>query len=398
MKKQEALENIPQEAWLQRRAGNGYFALWDLQYKWAAAYFGETYQRIYRDTDPCGDANGSFGFMKPDGSYEFLIFSRAAPMSSYEISWVRGGTGCEPLLNGKPCTTANVSALPNDPGTIALRNSAPNETIQINLDLLESGTAPARAAREAKAIEPWKRAFSWYLFVRANDPDTYMRRLHMAFRQFLESVRPEQYGQEHIQYFQAQQLLPELLPDMGPEHVAQTVADIRAQQQYFNSPHAGRIPRIFMSIDPTKLEVVDLQVLMMMGALKERLGFIDRELLKLGQTNDEIKKLWNTPNGRAAIMQHPLVLQLLQHPQAQREQQENMEKAMRNQGAAAGNLAEVESMLANQKYMAMYTGIGLPPMGGNAPTPPWQIYRPFDPAEPQMGGFDLAGAFKSLGF
>ena len=135
----------------------------------------------------------------------------------------------------------------------------------------------------------------------------------------------------------------------------------------------------------------------MMGALKELLGFVDREVLKLGQTHPEIKKLWNTPNGRAQISQHPAVLAILQHPQAIKETQELTEKNLRAQGAINGNLADVESLLANQKMMQMYSGTL--PTGGNAPTPPWQIYKPFDPNEPQqMGGFDLAGAFHKLGF
>ena len=397
MDKREAIENIPPEAWLQRRGPAGYFALWDLHPRWAGACFGGDYQHIYRDSDPSGDFTGSFGFLRKDGSYEFLIFSRAAPSYCYEVTWVRGSASAQPLMNGAPCPNAAVSTHRDDPGCIVLQNPVLNEFIQLNLETLESGTAQARAARDATTMEPWKRAFSWYLAVRANDPETYMRRLHQSFRQFLENVPPNSYAQEHIQFFQAQRLLPEMLPDLGPENMPQISADIRTQQQYLNSPQAGRVPRIFHIVDPNRLEVVDAQALTMMGAVKELAGFVDRELAKLGQTNAEIKKLWNTPNGRAQIMQHPAVLALMQHPQAVREQQENMEKAMRNQGAMNGNLADVESMLANQKMMQMWSG-QMPMGGGNAPTPPWQIYRAFDPSAPQAPSFDLMGGLKKMGF
>ncbi len=402
MDKREAIENIPPEAWLQRRGGAGYFALWDLHPKWMTACFGLDYQRVYRDTDPTGDQAGNFAFLRQDASYDFVVFSRASALSSYEFTWVRGGGSVGAFLNGVPCLTATVTSLPTDPGSVALQNTAIDETIQLNLETLESGSAQARAARDAKAMEPWKRAFSWYLIARNNDPETYMRRLHQNFRQFLETVPPNSYAPEHIQYFQAQRLLPENMPDIGPEQLPQIVADIQAQQRFFNSPQAGQVPRIFRVIDPNRLEAADAQALTMMGAVKELMGFIDRELVKLGQSNAEIKKLWNTPNGRAQIMQHPAVIALMQHPQAQREQQENMEKAMRNQGAMNGNLADVEALLANQKMYQMWSG--QMPLGmsmGSTPMSPWQIYQPFDPNAPhpmQIGGFDLGAAVKKLGF
>lgn len=399
MDKREAIENIPPEAWLQRRGAAGFFSLWDLHPKWMTACFGLEYQRVYRDTDPNGDQAGNFGFLCQDSSYEFVVFSRVSSLAGYEFAWVRGGASVQPLLNAAPCPDATVTTAGADPNVIVLRNPAVDETIHLNLETLESGSAQARAAREAKAIEPWKRVFSWYLVVRNNDPETYMKKLHQNFRQFLETVPPDAYSPEHIQYFQAQRLLPESLPDIGPEQMPQIVPEIRNHQRYFNSPQANQVPIILRMIDPDRLEPVDAQALTMMGAVKELMGFVDRELLKLGQTNPEIKKLWNTPNGRAQIMQHPAVVALMQHPQAQREQQENMEKAMRNQGAMNGNLADVEALLANQKMYQMQMGMG---MGmGNAPTPPWQIYKPFDPSAPQpmqFGGFDLGAAVKKLGF
>jgi len=397
MDKREAIENIPPEAWQQRRGGAGYFALWDLHPKWMAACFDLDYQRVYRDTDPGGDQAGNFGFLRQDSAYEFVIFSRAAPLYCYEFTWIRGGASVQPLLNGTPCPNATVSALPADPGAIVLQNPALEETIQLSLETLESGSAQARAAREATAIEPWKRAFSWYTVVRTNDPETYMRRLHQNFRHFLDTVPANSYSQEQIQYFQSQRLLPETLPDVGPEHMPQIVADIKTQQRLFNTPQAGQVPRIFRVLDPDRLEAIDAQALILMGAVKELLGFIDRELLKLGMTNPEIKKLWNTPNGRTQIMQHPAVVALLQHPQAQREQQENMEKAMRTQGAMNGNLADIEAMLANQKMMQMWSGM-MPMNIGGPPMPAWQIYRPFDPNAAQAGGFDLNSVVKKLGF
>jgi hypothetical protein len=400
MDKREAIENIPPEAWLQRKGAAGYFSLWDLHPKWMKACFDFEYQRVYRDTDPSGDQAGNFGFLRQDASYEILVFSRRATLSCYEFSWVRGGAAVQPQMNGQPCPNATVSMAPNDPGAVVLRNPALDETITLNLETLESGSAQARAAREAAAVEPWRRVFTWYTVVRANDPETYMRRLHQTFRQFLETVPSSSYAQEHIQYFQSQRLLPDVLPDIGPENMPQIVADIKAQQRCFNSPQAGQVPRIFRVLDADRLEPVDAQALIMMGAVKELMGFVDREMAKLGQTNPEIKKLWNTPNGRAQIMQHPAVLALMQHPQAQKEQQENMEKAMRTQGAMSGNLADVDMMLANQKMMQMWSGM-MPMSFGNAPMPAWQLYKPFDPTAPQtgtLGGFDLGGVVKKLGF
>jgi hypothetical protein len=392
MHKREALENIPPEAWLQCRGPQGAFSLWMLHNAWLTACFGSDYVRVSRDTDPWSDLAGSFGFLKTDNTFEFLLFSKAAPLQSYELAWNPNQTSAPVAFRGEPCPTAAATALEGNPQVVVLTNTDPNERIQFHVETLESGSAPHRAAREAAAIEPWRRAISWYLVARNSDPETYMRRVHQAFRQFLESVPLNAMTLEHLQYFQAQRLLPETLPDAGPENMTQLVTDIRGAQAYFNSPMAAHVPRIFMAVDPSRIELIDAQALIMLGALKELRGFIDRELLKLGQTHPEIKRLWNTPNGRAQIMQHPAVLAIMQHPEAQREQHENMEKAMRQQGLMNGNAAEVEQLLANQKMMQAYYGGG-PVLGPKPPPPPWKIYQPFDPndPQPQQGGFDLLG-------
>ncbi len=391
--KREALENIPPEAWMQSRTPQGPISLWSLHPRWLAACFGSEFQRAHRDTDPLHDLAGCFGFVRQDGTYAFLLFSKRAPLQTYEVEWAPGTSRACPCMNGQPLQNAEVIPLEGNPQVLLLRNAELGEQIQFHIETLESGLAPARAAREIAALEPWKRVLWWYLAVRQADPDTYMKKLHQAFRQFLESVPLNGMTLEHLQYFQAQRLLPETLPEVRQENMTQIMADIRAQQACFNSPHARLVPRVFMAVDAARLSVVDAQGLVMIGALKELQGFVQRELLKLGQTHPEIKRLWNTPNGRAQIMQHPTVIALMQHPEAQYEMQESTEKAMRQQGAMTGTMGDVDSLLANKRAMEMYYGTG-----GNRqriPPPPWKIYQAFDPNEPQQsqqGSFDILGS------
>ncbi len=401
MDKREALENIPPEAWIQARMPSGLLSLWGLHQSWMSACFGQDYQRVFRDTDPFSDQAGSFGFLRTDNTYEFVVFSRAAPLHVYELSWNLNSGASNLLYDGQAAEGIEAGPLDGNPQVVCLRHKELGEQIALHVDTLESGMAPARAARETAALEPWRRALSWYLVARNNDPNTFMRRMHQAFRQFLDSVPLNAMTLEHLQFFQAQRLLPESLPDCEKENMPQILTDIRQQQAYFNSPMGNRIPRIFMGLDPGKLEVIDLQALIMMGAVKELRGFIDRELLKLSRTNPEIKRLWNTPNGRAAIMQRPEIAAIMQHPEAQYEQQQNAEKAMRQQGLMNGNSAEVENLLQQQKAMQMMYGVGPAPVG-KVPPPPWKIYEPFDPNDPQQaqggGGFDLLGSLGLRGF
>lgn len=394
MNRREAIENIPPEAWIQRRGPQGYLSLWDLHPKWLNACFGWEYQRVYRDTNPWSDVTGSYGFFRQDNAYDFLIYSKASPLHCYEFTWTETSTTAEPTLDGQPRPGLTAARMGDQPTQVVLRDQESGETIQLHVETLESGSAPARAAREAASLEPWRRALSWYLLVRNHDPETYMRRVHAAFRQFLESVPLETMTMEQLQYFQQQRLLPEILPDLGPEELPGQLGEIQQLQGFFNSPHGNRIPRVLMSADPRRMELVDVQALLMMGALKETKSFINRELIKLGKTNPEIKRLYNTPNGRAQIMQHPAVQAILNHPEAQKEQQAATYAAWRKLGTQGGMSAfDVEQMIANNQMQQMWNGVGV---GGEEPMP-WKIYQPFDPeAMQQQGGMGMGMGFGNL--
>ncbi|MCC2671523.1 MAG: hypothetical protein K0Q72_3994 [Armatimonadetes bacterium] len=401
MDRREAIENIPPEAWIQRRSQQqGYLSLWDLHPKWLTACFGWEYQRAYRDTDPWKDVTGTFGFFRQDNTYEFLIFSKTSPLHCYEFTWNQTSTVVAPTMDGLAREGLEATRQNDNPALVLLRDRQTGEVVQLHVEMLESGSAPARAAREAASLEPWRRALSWYLVVRNNDPETYMRRVHAAFRQFLESVPLNTMTMEQLQFFQQQRLLPEILPDAGPENLPQLMAEIQQQRACFNSPHGNRVPRVLLGIDPHLIELVDVQALMMMGAVKELKSFVDRELIKLGKTNPEIKRLWNTPNGRAQVLAHPAVQAIMNHPEALKEKQDAMHAAWRQMGQQNGMAYDIEQMIANQQMQQMWNGGG---GGGNEPPPPWKIYQPFDPEAPQQqqgpgAGFNLGGVLSRFGF
>src|SRR3569833_2693215 len=178
MDRREAIENIPPEAWLQRSGPQGYLALWDLHAKWMTTCFGWDYQRVYRDTNPWSDLAGIFGFFRQDNSYVFQIFSKASPLHCYEFAWSQSSATVAPTMDGQPREGLEATRLNDNPAVVLVRDRETGETVQLHVEMLEPGSAPARAAREAASLEPWRRALSWYLLVRSNDPETYMRRVH----------------------------------------------------------------------------------------------------------------------------------------------------------------------------------------------------------------------------
>lgn len=430
------LQKIDPACWEQVGASGHGCPIWQLKADWLRVMFKGAYVSIRA----CAGANlqpmQAICFVTPDGSYELRIFSRMRPGEYYDSAWRFGALEGEapdgvghaqrrrldaPLSNGQALLApANAiwmfdTARPPESLTEADYNirifcAAIDETIDVNAHYLDVRFQESVGERQSRLI-PWQRLLVWLLRLRQLDKSAY-KRINKPLRSWLDSRDSEQriamLSEQDVMAMQQQGMLPPYIAWLKPEEAPQVVESIRLQQSisgrkdvllaYANLmrlPNFSPIPALLMRVDPTQLDMLDLQIFMTIGALRELHGFVEVETQRLLERRPDLQAAMQSPQGARGLQADPEVAALNAHPRAVAEQQDAQDLMLRragNYGPTTRELMIATQVMTNISQQQLSATLL---MGGNAAMffgldatdqyialalaegAPWKIYVPY---------------------
>lgn len=431
------LQKIDPDCWEQVGASGHNCPIWQLKADWLRVMFKGTYKSIRA----CAGANlqpmQAICFVNRDDVHELRVFSRVRPGEFYDSAWRFGRTGDPeatgdvgharrrrlevPLSNGQaPIAPANaiwmfdvsrgVEDLSETDYNIRIFCADLDETIDVNAHFLDVRYQESIQEKEMRLV-PWQRLLVWMLRLRQIDKGAYGR-INKPLRSWLDSrdaeQRIEMLGEEEVGMMQQQGLLPPYIAWLTPDEAPQMVESIRLQQsiagrkdvhlQYANLmrlPNFSPIPALLMQVDPSRLDIVDLQIFMTIGALRELHGFVEVETQRLLQRRPDLQAAMQSPQGTRGLQSDPELAALNAHPRAVAEQQDAQDLMLRRAGSYGPTTREltiatqVMMNISNQQLNAtMFMGGGAAMMFGLdsanqyiaaalAEGPPWKIYVPY---------------------
>ncbi|MEO7177761.1 MAG: hypothetical protein ABIW83_02860, partial [Allosphingosinicella sp.] len=161
-------------------------------------------------------------------------------------------------------------------------------------------------------------------------------------------------SEQEIGMMQQQNMLPPYIAWLTPQEAPQVAESIRLQQsiagrsdvlmQYsslMQMPNFSPIPLLLTRIDPSRLDIVDLQVFMTIGALRELHGFIEVETQRLLQRRPDLQAAMQSPQGTRGLQSDPEVAALNANPRAAAEQQDAQDVALRKAGSYGPTIREL---------------------------------------------------------
>ncbi len=383
MRKFQQLRTIPAQYWRRDQIG------WSLSHEYTSLYF-SGYAEVRQDTDPVTGPLSMVWFQCQDGRGELTLFSRQRPEEYYELL-VAPGNSRQQVYRYQAGRVAGTAELMVMAAGLTLACPEIEEHIQVNLALFQRMDAESRRDRQMRMM-PWRRLLSWMGRLQTLDPAGFAR-LPGPLRGGLQGPRFEQaiaeLSDEKINELIQRGVLPAELENVPPEQVQFTLSSIRGQQNMLaqrpepsgflakmvsslTNP-APPVPAILAKIDPQHLDLVDLQVLVTLGALRPMEGIWEREMRKLLARRPELQAMANSPEGQSAVWNDYEVLQLRNNPQVVKEMQE---QAWRQAGMTGPTPAEQAESINRSMVMATFFGVAFDP-GGNLfeRKVPWKIYQ-----------------------
>lgn len=436
-KKWATLQKIDGDCWEQVGASSHNCPIWELKPDWLRVMF----RGAYKSIRACAGANlqpmQAICFVAPDDVHELRVFSRIRPGEFYDSAWRFGPPGGVegrsdvghagrrrlevPLSNGEALlapanaiwmydVSRGIETLTPADHNVRIFCPAIDETIDVNAHSLDVRYQESVQERQMRVL-PWQRLLVWMLRLRRMDKAAYGR-INKPLRSWLESRDIEQrigmLGEAEIGMMQQQGLLPHYIAWLTADEAPQMVDSIRLQQsiagrkdvllQYANLmrlPNFSPIPALLMQVDPSQLDIVDLQVFMTIGALRELHGFVEVETQRLLQRRPDLQAAMQSPQGARGLQSDPEVAALNAHPRAAAEQQDAQDLLLRKAGNYGPTMRELTTAgqvmmnISNQQLNAtMLLGGSAGMLFGLDATnqyiaaalsegPPWKIYVPY---------------------
>jgi hypothetical protein len=430
------LARIDPSCWEQIGASGHGCPIWQLKPDWLRVMF----KGAYVSVRACAGANmqpiQAICFVRPDEIHELRVFSRLRAGEHYDSEWRFGAVPGEEVaeyghfgsrrltvaLAGAQGAVAPANAIwmfdtsrPPESLTEADRNirifcAAIDETIDVNAHFLDVRYQENVMERQMRLV-PWQRLLVWYLRLKGVDKGAY-RRINKPLRAWLETRDVEQkiamLTEPEIGMMQQQGLLPGYIAWLTPEEAPQMIESIRLQKsiacrkdvllQYANLmrlPNFSPIPGLIQWVDPGQLDMIDLQIFMTIGALRELHGFVEVETQRLLERRPDLKAIMQSPQGSRALQSDPELAALNAHPRAAQEQQDAQDLMLRKAGSYGPTTreimtaGEVSMNISNQQLTAtMFMGGSAGMLFGLdaadqyiaaalANGAPWKIYLPY---------------------
>jgi hypothetical protein len=436
-RKWATLRNIDAECWNQVGTGAQGYAIWELNADWLRVMFKGAYTAVRAVAPQRLEPKQAISFARPDGVYEIRIYSRLRAGEYCDTVWHFGappgtilpeGVGgidrrlLEASLTDGQGFTAPVNVVwLLDPKRVAqqleqrdfqIRYFCPalDETIDLNAATLDVGYVENALEKHMKVV-PWQRYLFWLSELRRIDKHAY-HRVPKGIRSFLESREGQaclsNMSEEQVGWLMQQQMLPQWLAWLTPQEAPQVLESVRLQQnvarrpdvlqQYamqLQMPGFNPIPQLIRAADPNRLDPIDLQVFMTIGALREIHGFIEVAQAELLGRRPDLQAAMQSPNGSKILQSDPEIMALNSDPRVQTEQLEQQAVLARRGGNFGPTLAEMTAALQiisniqQQQVVGQMFGAGLWTMmlGMDAPNqyltaalaggPPWKLYKPY---------------------
>jgi hypothetical protein len=382
------LRTIPPECW-QAETPPGGGPIWRLSPDWTANYFPGVYHQLLRDGDPFAEGDSTFVFERPDGAFEVYLHSRLAPGEHYVFIWRDGDAQKEIARARAGAVTGKAVASGAGPAVVRVVSADVDEEVQLHLKTLALVVAESRGA-QAQKLAPWKRMLSWFGRLQTLDPHAFGRvppPLQKFLRQPGFEPAAESLGAEDLERSFKLGVLPRELSWIFPQDVQPMLESLRALQALANDPqramnpmYALDIPHLVRVVDAGRLDWIDVQVFMTIGALREAYGFIDREMMKLVEHRPDLQAARQSPQGRSVFEQDPAVQAILNHPLGMAHKEDIAEMQQHRQGNHGPSPRQMLRAQEQQtRQLAMMAGAPFfpNPYLAEPPPPPWKIYRPY---------------------
>lgn len=431
------LRKIDPECWAQVGAGGQGYPIWELKPDWLRVMFKGAFTAIRAVAGPGLQPLQAVSFAHHDGLYELRIYSRLRIGEYCDTCWLftaakgaelpehvghLGRRKLEVPLVGPEGMTAPVNVIwlvdPDRAGQepipqdFHIRYFCPaiDETIDLNAATLDIGYVENAMEKSMKVL-PWQKYSFWLRELRRYDKHAYGR-IPKKIRQWLESNDGQRFTQQtneqEIGYLIQNGMLPPWLAWLTPQEAPQVFESVRLQQnvarradvlqQYalqLQMPGFNPIPPLIQAVDPTRLDVVDLQIFMTIGALREIHGFLEVAQAELLRRRPDLQTAMQSPNGSKILQADPEIMALNNDPRVQTEQLEQQAVMARRSGNFGPTMAEIvaaQQIMLNiqqQQITGQLFGAGAwtMMMGMDAPNqyltaalangPPWKLYKPY---------------------
>jgi len=421
MGKWETFHGIDPSCWKQITPDGGGVPIWVLDKSLTSQYYpGEGYLAIYRDGDPHQKKWNVCRFDRtfPLGGYELTVRSlRTNGLGFYQINW----NSVAPILIPQSLARCNVdTGAPIGQATLTgtgktLRVVSPEIDEDMTIDITTLEITLARSKQEGQdRLLPWMRMLWWYGRVGELDPPSYQK-VPIPIRNFLGGTRyaaaASTLTDQQLKDWQDQKLMPTELAWLWEGDLPEEISKLESVMAMVNDPmrkanpiYLPVVPELLKHIDVSKLNLLDMRVLMTIGAVRERYRFKQREWHKLIERKPSFKAIAESLNVQDLASTDPDWQAITTHPLARQEEEEDLEayqhskgdfgpnpiQKIRDQDAAfAGMMAGIQQQGA--QLMQMFGGMGMPfvvppmpqipnlsnPMAQQVPSPAWKIYRPY---------------------
>jgi hypothetical protein len=394
------LQGIQGACWETLQMGNA--SVWKLSADFTRYYFADSaYSQVMQDSPPQSGWNVVV-FFRQDGHLEISLMSRQAQGHYYDFAWHPNDINSNRMLpcfaDGRPMTQANLAtALDGQQPCLLISCPALDERIQLYPFLLVRQDAESQRDRNI-VLQPWKRLLLWLGRLQLADMPAYARvpsqlKSVLGGHQFEQNI--DQLNEAQIQHWIQQQLLPGQLSTVLPEHVPTVVQTIQGLQQMAKSqpspqgggllatlgaslglsPSKPAVPALLTQVVADRLDLIDLQVMVTIGAIDEVENFGAREWRKLIARRPDLQARMQSPEGQSSVMLDPEVVALKQSPEFQKLM---ADQAWRATGNTGPNPMEQGEAMQRTMMMQMFFGVPIDPNALSAPKrPAWQVYTPF---------------------
>ncbi|HLJ30242.1 MAG TPA: hypothetical protein VKY85_26280 [Candidatus Angelobacter sp.] len=421
MSKWEKFYSIEPSCWQQITPSGASNPIWLLDKSYTSQYYPGVYHSILRDGDPFQRTWNVCRFNKvaPIGMIELTIrSSRTNFRDYYEITLnplhmgIVGFPPREiPRFDASNSNKTGAATLHSGGRSIRIVSPDIDEDMSIDLETLQVTLAESRQEQQDRLL-PWTRMLWWYGHLQEVDIQAFQR-LRPPVQNYLRGPKyaeaASRLSEMQLKAWQQEKLMPFelawLWKNEMPEEVTklETVLDmVKDPLRQANPIYMPVIPNLLRFITPSKLELLDMKVLMTIGAVRERWRFKAREWQKLLQRKPAFKALAESPNGQQLAAQDPDWIAVTNHPLAREEEEEDMEAYQHSKGDFGPSYQEqmrqsdvmfntmMAGMMQQDRQMTMMLGgMGLPvgpplqiptlsnPLLQKVPALAWKVYRPY---------------------
>lgn len=418
MSKWETFNSIEPSCWQQINPPGAQNPIWALNNGYTSQYYPGVYSSITRDGDPFQQKWNVCRFNKaaPNGQIELSIRSPRTKFRDYYDIILNSAIPAFPpvpisrfdAIHGRKTGDATLQGTGR---AIRIVSAEIDEDMSIDLETLQIALLESKQERQNRLL-PWIRMLWWYGRLQELDVAAFQR-LKPPMQNYLRgptyAEAASRLTEAQLKAWQQEKLMPLelawLWENEMPEEVAKletVLAMVNDPMRQANSVYMPVIPNLLRCITPSKLALVDMKVLMTIGAVRERWRFKAREWQNLLQRKPSFKALAESPNGQQLAAQDPEWIAITNHPLARQEEEEDMEAYMHSKGDFGPSYqdrmrqqdAMFNSMMAgmmqqDQQMMRMMGGMGMPmfaplqvpnlsnPLLQQVPTPLWKVYRPY---------------------